>query len=246
MIRAVTVWQAAARPSQWVKDSSSGWQVRCSCRSSRPSWWQGPSLLCRHRQGVMLELISYSYAHVECVPMVTCVIPSALVATSLLRASRHADVRHVSTQQLWRQSFSFDTVPHRRHLVDHSCWLQALGAKRRLLASTARSTWMSATVSLAPPYGNLPYGKVLDTLVAKAGLASGPTITTSCWQLSRPHATVVFNFISTCVHDANMQEVCAGDDGLSNVTLAGVVKSGLAGNGICEVGELRSGANSGA
>lgn len=50
----------------------------------------------------------------------------------------------------------------------------------------------------------------------------------------------------TCLHNANMQEGCVGDDGLSNVTLSGVVKSGLAGNGICEVGELRSGANTGA
>jgi hypothetical protein len=55
-------------------------------------------------------------------------------------------------------------------------WLQALGAKRRLLVTAAGSSgqqWMSATVSLAPPYGNLPYVKLLDTLVAKDALSTG-------------------------------------------------------------------------
>ena len=47
------------------------------------------------------------------------------------------------------------------------------------------------------------------------------------------------------MHGADTQAECAGDDGLSNVTLAGVVKSGLAGNRICEVGELSSGAKVG-
>jgi hypothetical protein len=131
-----------------------------------------------------------------------------------------------------------------RQSTHHSRWLQALGARRRLLAPAARSTWMSATVSLAPPYGSLPYGKVLDSLVAKDGLASGPTIS-NCFATSQACMLRLCWFWSTCMHGANMQEGCTGDDGLSNVTLAGVMKSGLAGNGICEVGELHSGANSG-
>lgn len=32
----------------------------------------------------------------------------------------------------------------------------------------------------------------------------------------------------------------AGDDGLGNVTMTGVLKSGLPGNGICEIGELQN------
>ena len=63
MITAVTVWQAAAQPLQWDKDSSSGWQLRCSCRSNRQSWWQGPSPPCRHRQGTMSLLIYPKAVH---------------------------------------------------------------------------------------------------------------------------------------------------------------------------------------
>jgi hypothetical protein len=173
VIKAVTVWQAAARPLQWDKDFSSGWQVRCSCRSSRPSWWQGPSPPCHHRQGTMALLI----------------YPTAVHTRNVCQSSRMTLFRMGGkSQQLWRRCLSCDNEPCCIHSIGSPCWLQALGAKRRLLASTARSTWMSATVSLAPPYGNLPYGKLLDTLVAKDGLASGPTINIVC-QFSSQHAT---------------------------------------------------------
>ena len=65
VINTIIAWQAAARHLQWGKVSSSGWQVRCSCRSSRPSWWQGPSPPCRHRQGTMSLLIYPTAVHMR-------------------------------------------------------------------------------------------------------------------------------------------------------------------------------------
>lgn len=83
---------------------------------------------------------------------------------------------------------------------------QATATRVLLAAAAASAQWVAATVTVAPPYGSMPYGKLLEKLVSEDGLATG-------------------------------------SDGLSNVTLVGAYKTGQAGNGICEVGELGSTAN---
>jgi hypothetical protein len=63
---------------------------------------------------------------------------------------------------------------------------------------------MSATVSVAPPYGNLLYGKLLDTLVAKDALSTGPIMWSRPGSLQKKHA-LLLGTPAEQMHDEQMK-----------------------------------------